>query len=224
MRAREKRQSGLGTLARPTVLDTLAEHWMSNKVSCDLMSEASQAQARIIREAATTNNQNVEIRAEAIQAARDLSHRARPPIVAQLDHDDTGSLDGLGDRSTPRSNDSRRGCAAFSPILPNRSTNAHRIREMLNSASATAVSSSEVSAIVHAISAAASAASNRVEPVVASPVVASPLVPTRTKSERLVELQRLLADGLITQDEYATARASILREQLSSFLTSFIYI
>ena len=171
------------------------------------MSEASQAQARIIREAATTNNQNVEIRAEAIQAARDLSHRARPPIVAQLDHDDTGSLDGLGDRSTPRSNDSRRGCAAFSPILPNRSTNAHQIREMLNSASATAVSSSEVSAIVHAISAAASAASNRVEPV-----VASPLVPTRTKSERLVELQRLLADDLITQDEYTTARASILHE------------
>ena len=133
----------------------------------------------------------MEIRAETIQAARDLQHRARPPTVAQLDHDDTGSLEGLGDRSTPRSNDSRRGCAAFSPILPNRSTNAHQIREMLNSASATAVSSSEVSAIVHAISAAASAASNRVEPVVASPVVASPLVPTRTKSERLVELQRL---------------------------------
>ena len=30
-----------------------------------------------------------------------------------------------------------------------------------------------------------------------------------------------MADGLITQDEYATARASILREQLSSFLTSY---
>lgn len=78
-RAKEKRTSGLASVAEPAVIDTLSGYWHAHKVSQDLMSEASHLHAEIVREASTTTNASLAARAAVLQEARNAAHRARLP-------------------------------------------------------------------------------------------------------------------------------------------------
>ncbi len=86
---------------------------------------------------------------------------------------------------------------------PNRSTNAHQVRELLSSVatSMAVVSQSEISSIVQSI--------NVSNPAVSQAASAPAL---RSKRERLAELAALLADGIISEMEHSEGRAKIIAE------------
>jgi signal transduction histidine kinase len=84
---------------------------------------------------------------------------------------------------------------------PNKSTNAHQVRELLSSvATSMAVSQSEISNIVQSIN-------------VSSPAVSQASAPaSKSKRERLAELAALLADGIISDMEHTEGRAKFIAE------------
>ncbi len=93
--------------------------------------------------------------------------------------------------------------------IPNRSTNAHNVREMLVSMrDSTNITTSDINAIVHQMH--LHTGSSTVPPVTSTAPV-PPVVVAKTKIERLRELRELLECGEITQLEYDLARADILR-------------
>jgi hypothetical protein len=166
---------------------TPAQALCLSQVASDLLCEASAAQAAIIREAATTANPSLAARAAALQEARDAAHRARPPRA-----------DGGAARARMTSPE-----AQENSQNPNRSTNAHQVRELLSSVatSMAVVSQSEISSIVQSI--------NVSNPAVSQAASAPAL---RSKRERLAELAALLADGIISEMEHSEGRAKIIAE------------
>ncbi len=90
-RAKEKRTSGLASVAEPAVIETLAGYWHAHKVSQDLMSDASNLHASIVREAATTTNASLAARAVVLQEARNAAHRARHPTANSARGGETAS-------------------------------------------------------------------------------------------------------------------------------------
>jgi hypothetical protein len=168
---------------------TPAQALCLSQVASDLLCEASAAQAAIIREAATTANPSLAARAAALQEARDAAHRARPPRA-----------DSQGGAARARMTSPE---AQENSQNPNRSTNAHQVRELLSSVatSMAVVSQSEISSIVQSI--------NVSNPAVSQAASAPAL---RSKRERLAELAALLADGIISEMEHSEGRAKIIAE------------
>ena len=187
--------------------------WLKLKISTDLLSDASQAQAAIIREAATTSNASLLARGEVIRNARARAHNAQPPHVQpRLNSDDDAALDPVDrmlDRpGTPRSQSSL-ASSLFSPVAssslfspgnaPNRSTTAQTVRNLLHTASLP-MGTSEIEQIIQSM--------QRVSAAQPGTPASAPLM--IRKQERLAELSDFLADGIINETEYRDARMAIL--------------
>jgi hypothetical protein len=222
-RAKEKRTSGTAAIMAPQVIDTVTHYWHANKISTDLMCEASLHHAQVIREAATTTNTSLISRASAIQRGRDASHRARTPRVLS-------AIDGEGDEHSD-SNQSARGTFLSPPSNhlrrqqhPNSSTHAHEVREILLQMNSPLISQADVNqaaAIVQQNIIANSTVINgtSTQPPVSSAAAPPPppvlpvaaVAPSASKTERLRELAIMLETEIITQEEYASARLAIIR-------------
>ena len=179
--------------------------WLKLKISTDLLSDASYAQAAIIREAATTSNPSLMARGEVIRNTRARAHSARPPHVQpRLNSDDDTALDPADRTSerpeTPRSQSSLASTALFSPgNAPNRSTTAQTVRNLLHTASLP-MGTSEIEQIIQSM--------QRVSAAQPGTPASAPLM--IRKQERLAELSDFLADGIINETEYRDARMAIL--------------
>jgi hypothetical protein len=203
-RAKERKQSGLATIEPPTVLDTIAGMWNDYKVATDVQSRQSAAQASIIREAATSTNASLMARGIRIQAQRDAAHRARPPA----DPNDPYAPRGEEDQQSQQPPQTPQTPQPPSAAIPNRSTNAHEVRELLRR-SASGFSQGEIAQIVSNISQQI-VSINRTEPP-QTPQPQPPQPAARGVRERLQELRELYEDGEITAEELTVARRDILR-------------
>jgi hypothetical protein len=207
-RAKERKQSGLATIEPPTVLDTIAGMWNDYKIATDVQSRQSAAQASIIREAATSTNASLMARAARIQAQRDSAHRARPPA----DPNDPYAPRGEEDQQSQQPPQTPQTPQIPSAAIPNRSTNAHEVRELLRR-SASGVSQGEIAQIVSNISQQIVSITRTEPPQTPQPQPQpQPSQPaTRGVRERLNELKELYEDGEITAEELTVARRDILR-------------
>ncbi len=192
--------------------------WQQYKVATSLQSEASFQQAEIIREAATTSNTTLASRAAVIQSAREAQHRARTPRVnagtgEEQEHPEEASdEDRESFMSPPASANIRTPSANIrtprTQDVPNRSTTAQHVRELLAEASNPIVSSAEltqVAGLLHQVG----FNTNNNQIIQAPP--SGPSYLNQTKAERLSELQSLFEEGAINAEELATGRAAIIR-------------
>ena len=198
-RTKERKQSGTATILPPTVLDTVADMWSSYKVATDLQSRQSAAQAAIIRDAATSTNPSLLARRDVIQAQRDARHRVRPPTDPNASN--AGAEQGSAPPLTHQSPQTP------STAIPNRSTHAHEVREMLRRQNSSS-SQGDIAQIISSISQQIVS----IQQTPQTPAQPQPPQPAaRTIRERLRELTELHDDGEITAEELAAARRDILR-------------
>ena len=188
--------------------------WQQYKVATSLQSEASLQQAEIIREAATSSNTTLAARAVAIQRAREAQHRARTPRVnagtgEEQEHpEEVSDEDRESFMSPPASPNIR---TPRTQDVPNRSTTAQHVRELLAEASHPIVSSAElahVAGLLQQVGGVGMVGNNN--HIIQAPP-SGPSYLHQTKAERLSELQSLFEDGRINAEELATGRAAIIR-------------
>ena len=195
--------------------------WQQYKVATSLQSEASFQQAEIIREAATTSNTTLASRAAVIQSAREAQHRARTPRVnagtgEEQEHPEEASDEDRESFFSPLASANIRTPSANihtprTQDVPNRSTTAQHVRELLAEASHPIVSSAElahVAGLLQQVGGVGMVGNNN--HIIQAPP-SGPSYLHQTKAERLSELQSLFEDGRINAEELATGRAAIIR-------------
>ena len=207
----------MAQIAPPQPIDTLMHFWQQYKVATSLQSEASLQQAEIIREAATTSNTTLVARAAVIQRAREAQHRARTPRVnagtgeeqehpeevSDEDRESFMSPPASANTSTPSANIR----TPRTQDVPNRSTTAQHVRELLAEASNPNVSNAEITQVAGLLQQVGVIGNNH---IIHAPPSGPSYLP-QTKTERLRELQSLFEEGTINAEELATGRAAIIR-------------
>ena len=136
-----------------------------------------------------------------MQAQRDAAYRSRPP--ADPDSNDPSVPRGEEDQQPPLTPQTP------SATIPNRSTNAHEVRELLRR-SASGISQGEIASIVFHISHNVCTNVNNVNLPPQTPQPQPPQPAARGIRERLAELRELYEEGVITAEIFAECQRDII--------------